>query len=257
MNFEDVRPYTDNDEVRFIDRNVTARTGELHIKSFTEERELTVVLLVDVSASGAFGSVEASKRELAAEVAAMLAFSAIRNQDKVGLILFSDDIELFLPPRKGRAPRAADHPRGALLPAARTRARHRGGPGLSQQGHHPPRGGLPDLRLPVAGFLPAAGRHQPPARSGSRAGGRSAGGGPAQRRPLSLEDAETGALNEVNTSDRRVRAAFVNAVEHAPRAARRPPAAQPGGQHHLRTDPDYLPALRAFFRQRERRIARR
>ncbi len=102
MNFEDVRAYQPGDEVRFIDRNVTARTGELHVKNFTEERELTVVLLVDVSASGAFGSVNLSKRELAAEVASVLAFSAVGNRDKVGLVLFSDGIELFLPPEKGR-----------------------------------------------------------------------------------------------------------------------------------------------------------
>ena len=90
MNFEDVRAYNAGDEVRFIDRNVTARTGDLHVKNFTEERELTVLLVVDVSASGAFGSVSQSKRELAAEVASLLAFSAIGNCDKVGLLLFSD-----------------------------------------------------------------------------------------------------------------------------------------------------------------------
>ena len=102
MNFEDVRAYNPGDEVRFIDRNVTARTGDVHVKNFTEERELTVMLLVDVSASGGFGSVAQSKRELAAEVASLLAFSAIGNRDKVGLLLFSDGVELFLPPRKGR-----------------------------------------------------------------------------------------------------------------------------------------------------------
>ena len=102
MNFEDVRAYNAGDEVRFIDRNVTARTGDLHVKNFTEERELTVVLLVDVSASGGFGSVEQSKRELAAEVASLLAFSAIGNRDQVGLLLFAEEVELFLPPRKGR-----------------------------------------------------------------------------------------------------------------------------------------------------------
>src|SRR6186713_2245401 len=106
MNFEEVREYQPGDEVRSIDWNVTAKFGEVrgdaYVKKFTEERELTVMLIVDVSASGDFGSVHYSKRELAAEVASLLAFSAIRNNDKVGLILFSDHVELFIPPKKGR-----------------------------------------------------------------------------------------------------------------------------------------------------------
>ncbi|MBX9742160.1 MAG: DUF58 domain-containing protein [Chthoniobacterales bacterium] len=102
MNFEEVRPYTPGDEIRSIDWNVTARTGEPFIKKFTEEREVTVMILLDVSASGNFGSVQESKREIAAEVGALLAFSAIYNNDKVGLLLFSDQIELFIPPKKGR-----------------------------------------------------------------------------------------------------------------------------------------------------------
>jgi uncharacterized protein (DUF58 family) len=102
MNFEEVREYAPGDEIRSIDWNVTARMNAPYIKKYTEERELTVMLLVDVSASGIFGSVELSKRELAAEVASILAFSAINNNDKVGLILFTDRIELFIPPKKGR-----------------------------------------------------------------------------------------------------------------------------------------------------------
>src|SRR5438067_13818364 len=102
MNFEEVREYQPGDEVRSIDWNVTARMNHPFIKKFVEERELTLMLTVDVSASGLFGSRDQSKRELAAEIASVLAFSAIRNNDKVGLILFSDDIELFIPPKKGR-----------------------------------------------------------------------------------------------------------------------------------------------------------
>ena len=102
MNFEEVREYAPGDEIRSIDWNVTARMNAPYIKKYTEEREMTVMLLVDVSASGIFGSVELSKRELAAEVASILAFSAINNNDKVGLILFTDRIELFIPPKKGR-----------------------------------------------------------------------------------------------------------------------------------------------------------
>src|SRR5204862_5814585 len=103
MNFEEVREYQPGDEVRAIDWNVTARMGDAFIKKFTEERELTVMLVVDVSASGEFGSVNLSKRELAAEVACLFAFSAIRNNDKVGCILFSEDVELYIPPKKGSA----------------------------------------------------------------------------------------------------------------------------------------------------------
>ncbi len=102
MNFEDVRRYQAGDDVRSIDWNVTARTGEPHIKLFTEERELTIMILLDVSASGIFGSRTSSKREVAAELAAVLAMSAVKNGDKVGTLLFSDQTELYLPPKKGR-----------------------------------------------------------------------------------------------------------------------------------------------------------
>ena len=102
MNFEEVREYQPGDEVRTIDWNVTARMNHPFVKKFVEERELTLMLVVDLSASGLFGSVNQSKRELAAEIASVLAFSAIRNNDKVGLILFTDDVEQFMPPRKGR-----------------------------------------------------------------------------------------------------------------------------------------------------------
>src|SRR6202522_4677988 len=102
MNFEEVREYVAGDEVRTIDWNVTARAGRPFVKKFTEERELTIFLLVDISASGNFGSGAASKRDLAAELASVLAFSAIRNSDKVGLLLYTDRVERYLPPKKGR-----------------------------------------------------------------------------------------------------------------------------------------------------------
>jgi uncharacterized protein (DUF58 family) len=102
MNFDEVREYQPGDEVRSIDWNVTARMNHPFIKKFVEERELTLMLVVDVSASGVFGSREQSKRELTAEIASVLAFSAIRNNDKVGLILFTDTVEKYIPPRKGR-----------------------------------------------------------------------------------------------------------------------------------------------------------
>ena len=102
MEFDEVRPYQPGDEVRTIDWKVTARIGEPFVKRYVEERELTVMLLVDASASGQFGTVNRFKREIAAELAAVLAFSAISNNDKVGVLIFTDRIELFIPPRKGR-----------------------------------------------------------------------------------------------------------------------------------------------------------
>ncbi len=257
MNFEEVRPYADTDDIRFIDGNVTARTGDLHVKKFTEERELTVVLVVDVSASGTFGSVEASKRELAAELAAMLAFSAIRNQDKVGLILFSDEVELFVPPRKGRLhalrlirevlfyqPRGRRTSIAAALDYLNKVITRRAVVFLISDFQSPdftrPLGitskrhdliAVPVVD-PLEDELPDVGR-------------------------LSLEDAETGSLIEINTSDRRVRAAFVNAVGN--RRAQLDTLLRRNRVDciTLRTDQDYLPALRSFFHQRERRIARR
>ncbi len=102
MNFDEVREYQPGDDVRAIDWNVTARMNHPFIKKFVEERELTVVLIVDLSGSGLFGSSNRSKREQAAEIASVLAFSAIRNNDKVGLLLFTDRVEKYVPPRKGR-----------------------------------------------------------------------------------------------------------------------------------------------------------
>lgn len=102
MDFDEVREYQPGDEVRTIDWNVTARMNHPFVKKFREERELTVMLLVDLSRSGLFASGEVSKREVSAWLASMLAFSAIRNQDRVGLVLFSEVVEHYLPPRKGR-----------------------------------------------------------------------------------------------------------------------------------------------------------
>jgi uncharacterized protein (DUF58 family) len=257
MNFEDVRAYTQGDEVRFIDRNVTARTGDLHVKNFTEERELTVVVLVDVSASGAFGSGTQSKRELAAEVASLLAFSAIGNRDKVGLALFSDHVELFLPPRKGRGhalrlirevlyyePKGRGTDIGAALDYLNkvvTRravvflisdfqsADYQRALGVTSRRHDLVAVPVVD---PLEENLPDVGR-------------------------VSLEDAETGAIFEINTGDRRVRAAFANAAATRKQALFSVLRRARVDTITLRTDHDYLPALRAFFQQREHRLARR
>jgi len=101
MQFDEVREYTPGDDIRTIDWNVTARTGKAYIKRFVEEREMTVVFAVDLSASGDFGTVNKAKNELAAEFCAVMAFAAAKNNDKVGLLIFSDRIELYIPPKKG------------------------------------------------------------------------------------------------------------------------------------------------------------
>ena len=101
MEFDEVREYQPGDDIRSIDWNVTARTGNCFVKRFCEERELTVLFLVDVSASGAFGSTQRSKLELVVEVAALLMFSALKNNDKVGLVTFCDEVLDYYPPRKG------------------------------------------------------------------------------------------------------------------------------------------------------------
>lgn len=100
--FSEVRQYMPGDDIRLIDWNVSARMNEAYIKLFTEEREMTVMLLVDMSASGQFGSVGREKRDVTAELAAVVAFSAIKNNDRVGLIIFTDEVERFVPPKKGK-----------------------------------------------------------------------------------------------------------------------------------------------------------
>ena len=103
MEFEEVRQYQPGDDIRLIDWNVTARTGYPHVKKFREERELSVIFMVDASSSGAFGTRERFKADTAAELCAVLAFSAIKNNDKVGMIIFTDKIEKFIPPKKGKS----------------------------------------------------------------------------------------------------------------------------------------------------------
>lgn len=102
MDFAEVREYQAGDDIRSIDWNVTARMDRPFLKTYREEREQTLLLMVDLSASGDFGSVQQSKRELAAEVACVLAFSASRNSDKVGLMIFTDQVELYIAPKKGK-----------------------------------------------------------------------------------------------------------------------------------------------------------
>src|SRR5688572_11235117 len=102
MSFKEVREYAAGDDIRFIDWNVSARFGHPYSKIFEEERELTVMILIDISKSSWFGTVNASKKDIATEVASVLAFSAVNNGDKVGAILYSDKVEKYIPPKKGK-----------------------------------------------------------------------------------------------------------------------------------------------------------
>ncbi len=147
MNFDEFRQYDFGDEVRSIDWNVTARMGEPYVRKYVEERELTVMLLIDVSASGSYGSVNASKRELAAEVACLLAFCAIRNSDKVGLILFTDRVELYIAPQKRTAPYPEVDPRDSLLRSQGKKNGSEAAAGFSKSRDHQTRRGVSALRF--------------------------------------------------------------------------------------------------------------
>ncbi|PYI94094.1 MAG: DUF58 domain-containing protein [Verrucomicrobia bacterium] len=255
MNFEDVREYQPGDEIRAIDWNVTARLGTAFVKKFTEERELTVVLVVDVSASGNFGSVSQSKRELAAEVACVLAFSAIRNNDKVGLLLFSDRVELFIPPKKGRS-HTLRIIREILYftPAGRGTA-----PALALDYLN----NVVTRRAVV--FFISDFQTTDFSRELSVSGRRHdfiALHIQDQREEalpnigiITLEDAETGEQIEINTADRNTRARFSSLAETQRAELNRTLRRNNIDAISLRTGENYLPALRSFFKQRERRLA--
>lgn len=255
MNFEDVREYQPGDEIRAIDWNVTARLGAAYVKKFTEERELTVILVVDVSASGNFGSTTQSKRELAAEVACLLAFSAIRNNDKVGLILFTDRVELFIPPKKGRS-----HTLRLIREILFFKPEGRGTePALALDY-------LNNIvtRRAVVFFISdfqAPDFSRALAVSGRRHDFIAIHVRDERERVLpnigiiTLEDAETDEQIVINTADRGTRVRFTDlASEHETDLARTLRRNNIDAIA-LQTGRDYLPALRSFFKQRERRLA--
>lgn len=255
MNFEDVREYQPGDEIRAIDWNVTARLGAAYVKKFTEERELTVILVVDVSASGNFGSTTQSKRELAAEVACLLAFSAIRNNDKVGLILFTDRVELFIPPKKGRS-----HTLRLIREILFFKPQGRGTePALALDY-------LNNIvtRRAVVFFISdfqAPDFSRALAVSGRRHDFIAIHVRDERERVLpnigiiTLEDAETDEQIVINTADRGTRVRFTDlASEHETDLARTLRRNNIDAIA-LQTGRDYLPALRSFFKQRERRLA--
>jgi uncharacterized protein (DUF58 family) len=279
MNFEEVREYQPGDEVRAIDWNVTARMNHPFVKKFVEERELTLMLVVDVSGSGLFGSGQQSKRELAAEIGSVLAFSAIRNNDKVGLILFTDEVEKFIPPRKGRRhvlrvireilfyepKRRGTDLNGALEFMMRVTA-HRAIVVIVSDflEPHQTRRAFPRLQqsrvkasenlaqASYATLRQARRRHDVVA---VQIVDRFEMELPALGR-LVLKDAETGEVFEVNTSDLRKRQAFANRRQEGQNELERVFRSAGLDSIVLRTDQPYAAALGRFFETRERRRLR-
>jgi uncharacterized protein (DUF58 family) len=279
MNFEEVREYQPGDEVRSIDWNVTARMNHPFVKKFVEERELTLMLLVDVSGSGLFGSRGQSKRELAAEIASVLAFSAIRNNDKVGLLLFSDEVEKFIPPRKGRRhvlrvirevlffqpQRQGTDLNGALEFHLRVTPHKAivvvisdfiGSPAI-------PRGGGRRLRPQMMLLESLAQAAHPMLRHANR---RHDVVAVQITDPFELElpalgrlvfqDAETGEIVEINTGDMRKRSAFAERQTRAQNDLTRLFRSVGIDAIQLRTDQPYAAELGRFFETRERRRLR-
>ena len=261
MDFDEVREYSPGDEVRTIDWNVTARAGRPFVKKFTEERELTIFLLVDISASGNFGSGALSKRDLAAELASVLAFSAIRNSDKVGLLLYTDRVERYLPPKKGRR---------HVLRVVRDIL------------YHAPEGTGTDsikaldvvnhvLHRRAIVFL-ISDFESPGDPSAARAGLRRAMRQTNRRHDLvavqvedprerelpdvgilALEDAETGEIIELDTASAAVRRRFKEQAAERGRRLVSDFMSEGIDTLQLQTDSPYMPALQRFFKTRERR----
>jgi len=261
MDFDEVREYSPGDEVRTIDWNVTARAGKTFVKKYTEERELTILLVVDISASGNFGSAALSKRDLAAELASVMAFSAIRNSDKVGLVLYTDRVERYLPPKKGRR---------HVLRVVRDIL------------YHQPQGIGTDhvkaldvvnhlLHRRAIVFL-ISDFESPGDPAAARAALRRAMRQTNRRHDLiavhvedphekelpdvgilALEDAETGEIIELDTASSAVRKRFKQLS--VARSARLATDLRSEGVDtlQLRTDLPYMPALQRFFKTRERR----
>ena len=265
MDFEELREYMPGDEVRDIDWNVTYRMGRPFVKRYREERELGVVLAMDISASSAFGSLRRTKREFASEIAGTLAVSAARSSDKVALLLFSDQVELFVPPRKGRRHNLrliremlcceAKHS-GTNVPAALTFLNHvlhrrsivflltdflnaeRG----SMAGADSARGTLQEIGLTNARHDLVCLHLHDPRESALPAAGL-----------LTIEDAETGELIEIDSTRSAVRERY--AAANAERLAELDRAMRRTGVDTLRfsTAEDFAPALQRFFETRRGR----
>ena len=255
IEFDDFREYQPGDDVRFLDWNVTARMNEPFVRKYIEERELTVMLVVDVSGSGDYGSQEDSKRERAAEVAAVFAFSAVQNQDKVGLILVSDQVEQYLPAKKGGShalrclrdilniqPKQRKTNLAPALDLALKRVAHRAlvvvvSDFLTQNDawEHSLRSLASKhdvvavhISDPREWELPNAGR-------------------------VCLEDPETGEQYVVNTSHPAVRMQYAQRISERQDVLTRMLRKNAVEKIDVRTDHDYVPALKSYFRARRRR----
>jgi uncharacterized protein (DUF58 family) len=261
MDFDEVREYVPGDEVRTIDWNVTARAGRPFVKKFTEERELTILLLVDVSASGNFGSATQSKRELAAELASVLAFSAIRNSDKVGLILYTDRIEQYIPPKKGRRhvlrvareilfhqPQGRGTDTVKALDFANHILRRRAIAFLISdfQSSGDPDQALAELRRAMR---QTNRRHDLVALHIEDSREKSL----PDVGVLAIEDAETGEVVELDTANPEVRSRFAQGANDRTQRLVRGFCAEAIDTLELDTAAPYLPALQHFFKTRERR----
>lgn len=255
MEFKEVREYVPGDDIRMIDWNVTARTSVPHVKVLAEERELTVMLLVDASGSGRFGSVSRFKNELAAELCAVLAFSAIKNNDKVGLIVFTDQIELYIPPSKGRK-----HVLRVIREVLFFRPR---GKGTNIPGALHFLNGVTTRRAVaflVSDFM--ADDYEIPLRIANRRHDVIAVSVTDPREEtledvglVAVRDTETGREVVVNTGDHEVRKQYARAALE--RARKRDQTFQRTRVDaiHVRTDRPYVAEIYRFFRMRERRYA--
>ena len=252
VEFEEVRPYVPGDEVRDIDWNVTARLGEPYVKRFVEERELTVMLVVDVSRSMLFGTRGQEKRELAAELCALLGFAAVRQNDRVGMALVSDDVEHFVPPGRGRV---------HLLRILRDVLDHESAHG-TKLGHAArfltrtlKRRSLVfwisdfEDRLEASDWRVMSGRHEltalairdPADELLPRAGW------------VLLEDLETGKRRLVDTNSESLRRDYLKSARERRRLSEKALAEALCPMVEIRTDKPYMPALVQFFRSRKRR----
>jgi uncharacterized protein (DUF58 family) len=261
MDFDEVREYSPGDEVRTIDWNVTARAGRPFVKKFTEERELTIFLLVDISASGNFGSGAASKRDLAAELASVLAFSAIRNSDKVGLLLYTDRVERYLPPKKGRrhvlrvvrdilyhTPEATGTDTVKALDVANRLLHRRAIVFLISDFETPkePTAARAELRRAMRRTnrrhdLVAVQVEDPREKELPNVG------------IVALEDAESGEVIELDTANSAVRKRFKELSSERGRQLVSDFRSEGIDTLQLQTDAPYMPALQRFFKTRERR----
>ena len=254
LDFEEVREYEPGDDVRSIDWNVTARMGVPYIKKFREERALSVYLVVDVSASSWFGTVRQSKRELSADVGALLAVAALRNYDRVSLLLFSDGIDDFIPPRMGRD--HVLHVIRQLLYAEPRRART----DLGEAAHF--LGNIAKKRsvVFVVSDLLDSGFEEPLRTLAQKHDVIALVPGDPRELELpsvgviSLEDAETGELVEIDTSDRRLRAAYAAAAAERRLERRRALSRMGIDSVELFTDRPYVPTLIGLFRTRAHRL---